>query len=97
MTINEHLKNYNLITENGELTERANYLGYTVVADLITDITDTYLIDFREKTIIPSYNNKIYPIAISGETNSDIIKFRLYWNNNNPDLKSSDYIPEIIW
>lgn len=100
MTILKYLQDYNLIDENNELTEEANDLGYNNIETLTNDVYNTFLINFKTKTIIPAYKFSIYPIGVSGEIDSDIIQFRVYNDltiTNNIDLTEEEYVPEIIW
>lgn len=108
MTILRHLEAYNLVNvtldeygqESGTLTERAKYLGYTEIDNLIEDIEDIFLIDFKTKSIIPAYRYLNNPVAVIGDSISDIIKFRVYNNTkftSGIDLTNSTILPEIVW
>lgn len=93
MTVNDYLKQNNLINSQNELTERATYLGYTSVNDLINDIQEYFLVDFKTRTIISAFKYLDNPVAVMGDVASDFISIRVYDENSILE----DKIPEITW
>jgi hypothetical protein len=103
MTIYEYLIDQNLITSSNNnylLTKRARYLGYNDIENLIIDIENTFLIDFKTKSIISAFRYINNPVAVIGDSISDVIKFRVYNDTSitgGIDLKNITIIPEIVW